>query len=163
MSKIKIGGVLHSTGLVEVEVTSSPGRPCAVGRIMKALGAKGINVQFIVQCIDAQNNDQVTFCIDADQTELTQKILGKLRQEMRAGKIVQRPDVALISVFGPDFRERPGIAGTMFSALCERCIDILAISTSISTLSCVIYADRLEDAITALHETFDLPTAGRKR
>jgi aspartate kinase len=105
----------------------------------------------------------VAFCIAADQMELAQEILEELRQERSAGKIIQRPDVALISVFGPDFRERPGIAGTMFSALCERRIDILAISTSISTLSCVIYADRLDDAIAAMHETFDLPTAGRKR
>ena len=76
---------------------------------------------------------------------------------MGVGEVIQRSDVALISVFGPDFRERPGIAGTMFSALGERGINILVISTSISTLSCVIDADCLEGAIEAVQETFELP------
>jgi aspartokinase len=65
--------------------------------------------------------------------------------------------VAVLSIFGPDFRERPGIAGTMFSALGSRDVNILAISTSISTLSCVIDADRLGEAVSAMRETFDLP------
>ncbi len=63
----------------------------------------------------------------------------------------------MISIFGPDFRERPGIAGTMFSALGAREINILAISTSISTVSCVIDIDRLGDAVDAMRETFDMP------
>jgi len=45
----------------------------------------------------------------------------------------------------------------MFSAPGEQGINILAISTSISTLSCVIDADRLCDAVAAMQKTFDLP------
>ena len=36
-------------------------------------------------------------------------------------------------------------------------INILVISTSISTLSCVIDADGLDEAVAAMRETFDLP------
>ena len=72
-------------------------------------------------------------------------------------QVIQRPNVAIISIFGPDFRERPGIASTMFSALGAKQINILAISTSISTLSCVIDADCLDEAVVAMRETFDLP------
>ena len=36
---------------------------------------------------------------------------------------------------GPDFRERPGIAGMMFRSLAAKGVNILAISTSISTRS----------------------------
>ena len=161
-STIDGGGVMHSTGLVEMEMMSIPDQPCTAGKIMKALGEKGINVQFIVQCIDAQNNDQVAFCVSEDQLEPANEILEQLRRDMGTGKIVLRSNMALISIFGPDFRERPGIAGTMFSALCKRDINILAISTSISTLSCVIDADRLDDAIAVMYETFDLPQAGRE-
>jgi aspartate kinase len=157
MAKIKIGGVMHCTGLVQMGVMSVPDRPGIAGKIMTALGKNGINVQFIVQCTDIQGNGHVVFCIARDEVGSACDILAHVQQEMGAGIIVQRPNVALISIFGPDFRERTGIAGTMFAALGERGINILAISTSISTLSCVIDADRLYDAVAAMQKTFDLP------
>ena len=71
--------------------------------------------------------------------------------------MISYPEVAIVSIFGPDFRERPGIAGTMFDALAAEDVNIMAISTSISTVSCVIESKALETALDALRETFDLP------
>jgi aspartate kinase len=157
MSKIKISGMMHCIGLAKMGMMSIPDHPAVAGKIMSALGAQGINVQFIVQCIDVQGNDCVVFCIAQEHVEAAHHILEDLRQEMGMGQIVQRSNVALLSIFGPDFRERPGIAGRMFSALGERGINILAISTSISTLSCMIDADCLDKAVAAMHDTFELP------
>ena len=157
MPKIKIGGIIQTTGLAKVGVMSIPDRPGTAGHIMNALGKKEINVQFIVQCIDIHDNDHVVFCIDQSELDAAKEILEEVRNELGAEQVIQRQNVALLSIFGPDFRERPGIAGTMFAALGARDINILAISTSISTLSCVIDADRLTEAVEAMHETFDLP------
>jgi aspartokinase len=157
MSKIKISGMMHCTGLAKMGMMSVPDRPAVAGKIMNALGAQGINVQFVVQCIDAQGNDCVVFCIAQEHVEAAHAILEDLQQKRGEGQIVHRSNVALLSIFGPDFRERPGIAGRMFSALGKRGINILAISTSISTLSCVIDADCLEKAVAAMHDTFELP------
>jgi aspartate kinase len=157
VSKIKISGMMHCTGLAKMGMMSVPDRPAVAGKIMNALGAQGINVQFVVQCIDAQGNDCVVFCVAQEHVGAAHAILEDLCQEMGVGQIVQRSNVALLSIFGPDFRERPGIAGRMFSALGERGINILAISTSISTLSCVIDAGCLEKAVAAMHDTFALP------
>jgi aspartokinase len=148
---------MQCTGLAELGVMTIPDRPAVAGKIMRALGDNDINVQFVVQCIDTQDYDHVVFCISQDDLESACRVLDDVRQELGEGQIVTRPDVALVSIFGPDFRERPGIAGTMFSAFGQRGINIRAISTSISTLSCVIDADRLEEAVEALQETFELP------
>jgi aspartate kinase len=99
----------------------------------------------------------VVFCIAEDELEHVQDILEDLRQEVGGEQVIQRRNVAIISIFGPDFRERPGIASEMFSALGAKGINIRAISTSISTLSCVIEAGHLDDAVAAMRETFDLP------
>ena len=155
--KVKIGGILQCTGLVEMKVMSIPDRPGIAGQILRALGENGINVQFIVQCIDIQDHDHVALCVAQQDMERANSILEDVQRQMGAAKVVRRPNVALISIFGPDFRERPGIAGMMFSALGERDVNILAISTSISTLSCVIDADHLDDAVAAMRDTFDLP------
>jgi aspartokinase len=57
---------------------------------------------------------------------------------------------------GPEFREQPGVAGRMCAVLAAAGIDILAMSTSFSAVSCVVASDRLADAVTALKEAFDL-------
>lgn len=157
MAKIKIGGIMQITDLAKVGVMSIPDRPGTAGHIMRALGEREINVQFIVQCIDIHNNDHVVVCIAEEDLDRAADILETVRGELGAEQVIQRRNVAVISIFGPDFRERPGIAATMFSAFGSRDINILAISTSISTLSCVIDADRLEEAIAAMRATFDLP------
>ena len=44
MSKIKISGMMHCTGLAKMGMMSVPDRPAVAGRIMNALGTQGINV-----------------------------------------------------------------------------------------------------------------------
>jgi aspartate kinase len=99
----------------------------------------------------------VALCVDRNDLQAALDIVNAVAPSLQAGGVVAQPEVAIVSIFGPDFRERPGIAGIMFDALAARHINILAISTSISTVSCVIQAEGLETALSALRQTFDLP------
>ena len=157
MEKIRIGGIMQNAHLSLLNVTAVPDRPGIAAAILSGLGDRGINVQFIVQCIDQSERDQVALCVDRDDVESASEIVNSIAPEIEAGKVVTVPEAAIVSIFGPDFRERPGIAGRMFQALAERSINIMAISTSISTVSCVIQSDDLEGGLIALRETFDLP------
>lgn len=157
MGRIRIGGTMQNAHLALLNVTAVPDRPGIAASILGDLGQRGINVQFIVQCIDQNSQDQVALCVDRDDLQATEEIVRRLAPELKAGKVLVHPEVAIVSIFGPDFRERPGIAGTMFQALAQRDINILAVSTSISTVSCVIEAEPLEAALAALRSTFDLP------
>ena len=157
MGKIRIGGIMQNAHLSLLNVTAVPDRPGIAAAILGELGKRGINVQFIVQCIDQNRQDQVALCVDRDDWQAAQDAVNRVAPELAAGKVVSYPEVAIVSIFGPDFRERPGIAGIMFDALAAKGINIMAISTSISTVSCVIESDELESALNSLRETFDLP------
>jgi len=157
VTKIKIGGIIQNTSLAEVGVLGIPDRPGTAAAILGALGKARINVQFVVQCIDMSHRDHVVFCVHEDDLDATLEIMNEVKEYICAECVVSQPQVAIVSIFGPDFRERPAIAGTMFEALAAQGINILAISTSISTVSCVIDSERMADAVTALKETFDLP------
>lgn len=148
---------MRGTNLALAGIMAAPDRPGVAGKILNALGRNEINVQFIVQCIDLNNCDNVVLCVSRDDLETALSVLERVKEEVQAQGLTHIPEVATISIFGPDFRHRPAIAGTMFSALASVGINILAISTSISTVSCVISADRLEDAEEILRKTFDLP------
>jgi len=73
------------------------------------------------------------------------------------------PDVAVITVFGPHLREKPHIHGMMFSAIASVGIRSLAISTSISSVSSVVEARYMDDAIQALTGVFDVPFQVKER
>jgi aspartate kinase len=157
MDKIRIGGIMQNAHLSLLNVTAVPDRPGIAAAILNGLGRSGINVQFIVQCIDQSRRDQVALCVDRNDMQAALDIVNSLAPELEAGSVVAEAEVAIVSIFGPDFRERPGIAGTMFDALAQQHINILAISTSISTVSSVIEAGHLEKALISLRGTFDLP------
>jgi aspartate kinase len=157
MEKIRIGGIMQNAHLALLSVTAVPDRPGIAAAILSGLGGRRVNVQFIVQCIDQSQRDQVALCVDRDDTDTALEIVNQIAPEIEAGKVISQPEAAIVSIFGPDFRERPGIAGAMFKALADNGINILAISTSISTVSCVIASDDLENGLNALRATFDLP------
>jgi aspartate kinase len=134
-----------------------PDRPGVAGAILSALGREGINVEFIVQCIDLNDHDHVVFCVARDNLEAALSILQGIKLRLGAKEVIYNPEVGIVSIFGPDFRERPGIAGAMFSALASVGINILAISTSISTVSCVLDAKRVSEAVRVIEQSFDMP------
>mgnify|MGYP001439518501 CR=1 FL=1 len=157
MEKLKIGGIIQNLDLAHVGVLSAPDHPGVAGKILGVLGSEGINIQFIVHSIDLTGRGNIVFCIERNDLDRTLRILERIQPEGSYEKVTHHAPVGIISIFGPHFREKPAIAGTMFAALGGMGINILAISTSISTLSCVIDEALLPDAVKAICEAFELP------
>ncbi len=148
---------MASSGLATVSILSYPDRPDIPGVILHAMGKENINIEFVVHNVDIEGSGNMTFCIDQKYLERAIEVLERVKPLIEAKGLSYHPNVATISVFGPHFRERPMISGLMFNALGEAGIEVLAISTSISSCSCVIQAEQIEEALRALHETFDAP------
>ncbi|MHB9034810.1 MAG: ACT domain-containing protein [Anaerolineae bacterium] len=150
------GGIIHVQHLCLVGVMSAPDRPGLVGTIFNELGREHLNAQFIVQSIDLNNDSHVQFCIDENDCARVSVAMQQIAKDLGARKVTVTSPVALISVYGPDFRERPGIAGQAFGALAQVNINILAVSTSISTITCVINGEQAQPAIRAWQDVFGL-------
>lgn len=148
---------MAASGLATVSILSLPDRPDVPGMILHAMGGRNINIEFVVHNVDIEGNGNMTFCIDQKNLEVALEVLEGVKPLIEARGISYHPNVATVSVFGPHFRERPMISGLMFNALGTAGINVMAISTSISSCSCVIEADQIEDAMRALHETFEAP------
>ena len=155
--KTQIGGIMHSDGLAMIAVLAIPSRPGTAGIILSVMGDNSINVQFIVQTVDRDGNDHVVFCVDRPDLDTALRLLSGIQEKVSAQAIFHDASVGLVSIFGPDFRQRPGVAGEMFATLGKADINIKAISNSISTISCLIEAARVPDAVRALQDTFEMP------
>lgn len=155
--KIRIGGIIQNRNLAKIGVMSIPDRPGVAGAVFAALGAKRINCPFIVHTIDVNDLDSIVVCVARQNLEAALQILNTVKEQVGAREVVYDQEVGMISVFGPHFAQRPGVAGVMFSALASAGINILAISTSISSLSCIINVSDMDEAVQALEEAFELP------
>jgi aspartate kinase len=157
VEKVKIGGILQSTGLASIGVTGIVDRPGVASRLFQTLAKHRINVEFIAHAMDERGCSHVAFCVEQRFLQEAVSLLEQIRHELGFAEIVPRRGMGIVSVFGPHFRERHGLAGTFFNALSSARINILSISTSISTISCVIPEDDLPMAVAALSQAFDLP------
>ena len=65
--------------------------------------------------------------------------------------------VSVIGIYGPHFREKPRLAAKFCQVLGNAGINILGLSSSISSICAVIVNDELESARDSLLEAFELP------
>jgi aspartokinase len=155
--KFKIGGIIQKRNLAKIGIMSIPDRPGVAGMIFSALGNKGINCPFIVHNIDLNDLDNIVLCVRQDCLPAALEALESVKETVGAKEVIHDREVGLVSVFGPHFGERAGVSGVMFSALASVGINILAISTSISSLCCLIDASDMDGAIQALQAAFEQP------
>jgi aspartate kinase len=151
-----VTAVTHSNSEARVTLHGVRDEPGVAGRIFSALADANVNVDVIIQN-EPVGDDQLadlSFTVDrADlpvATEVIEKLGGaslEVRTDERIGKV---------SIVGAGMRSHPGVAAKVFQVLGENEINIEMISTSPIKISCVISADRVADAVNALHSAFEL-------
>ena len=155
--KLQAGGLIQNDHLAMIGMMDIPSHPGVGGRLFSALSDQGINIEFIVHLIDLEEEDHIVLCVDRDDLSEALTVAEGVREEIGGKAVTSDPEVASVSLFGLDFREQRGIASQMCKTLGDCNINIRAISTSLSTITCVIEAQRLDDAVHALREAFTLP------
>jgi aspartate kinase len=150
-----VTAVTHSDGEARVTLTGVSDEPGVAGRIFTALAEAGINVDVIIQNEPVGDDAlaDLSFTVDRGDLAAAAETVGALavsqgvRTDERIGKV---------SIVGAGMRSHPGVAAKVFAVLGEEGINIEMISTSPIKISCVISADRVADAVRALHEAFEL-------
>jgi aspartate kinase len=77
-----------------------------------------------------------------------------MKGRIGAADISAHPGMALISIHGQQLAGVPGVAGRMFHALASGGINIDSISSSRTTVTCLIEQSKLDQAVTSLQSTF---------
>ena len=163
MDKMEIGGIMQSDGRALLKIMSVPDHSGVAGTVFKTMGKNGINIELLVQSFDL--DDCGNFAVVIDQKDLDQalQVLEELKPTIDAKAVSYTPDVAVITVFAPHLREKPYIHGLMFSSIASVGINCLAISTSLSSVSCVVEGQHLTTTIQALTEAFYVPGQVKER
>ena len=151
-----VTAVTHSDAEARVTLTGVSDEPGVAGRIFGALADANVNVDVIIQNepVGGDKLADLSFTVDRDELSLAREVIEKLGDV--SVKVRAEEQIGKVSIVGAGMRSHPGVAATVFRVLGEEGINIEMISTSPIKISCVIPADRVVDAVNALHAAFEL-------
>jgi aspartate kinase len=140
--------------VAKITLEGVPDRPGIAAEIFGTLGMQGFNVELVVATGGAGGRADISFAVSRSDEERVMRALEEIREEVGARDLQVNSHVALVSIVGQHLSTEPGIAGRMFRALSHQGINIEAISTSMSSVTCMIEEGRTEEAMVALRAEF---------
>jgi aspartate kinase len=155
----KVTGIAHDSDVAKLTVVGVPDRPGIAHRLFAPLADAAINVDTIVQNVSHGGKTDVSFTVNKTDLDAATKFVEPLARELGAETVQANPSMAKVSIVGTGIQNHPGYAARMFGAMSEAGINIDMISTSEIRITVLIDRDRVQDAVRALHRTFELDKA----
>jgi aspartate kinase len=156
MEKINIDGIEKILNMSKVTLFGVPDRPGVAGEIFGTLGREGISIELLVTNPTEAGRSNISFAMLEHDLESAQKILQGIKDSVGAERITFQSNMALISIHGQHLAGVPGVAGMMFHTLASGGINIDSISSSRTTVTCLVSQEDIEQADHSLQSTFQL-------
>ena len=128
-------------------------KPGIAAKVFKALAAKNVDVDMIVQSIRSvgEPKTDLIFTIALDDVVLAREVLSELQQTVDIEAVNIDENMAKVSIIGAGMLGQPGVAAQMFDILSQEGINIEIISTSEISISCLVAQNRVKDAVRVIH------------
>ncbi|WP_313814197.1 aspartate kinase [Glutamicibacter sp.] len=155
-----ISGVAHDHSEAKVTVIGVPDIPGKAAQIFGVIAAAQANIDMIVQNISTHGSGKtdISFTLPMTETKHVLEALETARAEIGFEEIEHNDEVGKLSLIGAGMRSNPGVSFTFFEALHQAGVNVDMISTSEIRISVVTDADKLNDAVRAIHTAFELDT-----
>lgn len=150
---------LHVVGnreITKITLEGVPDRPGIAAEVFGSLGNQGFNVELVVSTGGSGGRADISLAVSRAQQEEILRALEAVRSEIGARAVHAASNVSLVSIVGQHLSTEPGIAARMFRALSGKGINIEVISTSMSSVTCLIDEAGTDIALQALREEFGL-------
>ena len=133
-----------------------PDRPGIAARLFRSLADAEVNVDMIVQNVSHQGTTDISFTVPKSDLGAGRGVIDHVIAEVGGTSVTHDAGIARVSLVGAGMKTHPGVAAKMFEVLAEHGVNIEMISTSSIRISCVVRAEKVEEAVTVLHDAFDL-------
>ncbi len=152
----KVRGIVHDLNVAKVTVLGVPDQPGIATAIFEPLVKENISVDTIVQNASVERVTDLTFTVAKSDLEKAMRVVEPAAKSISARGCIADAKLCKVSIVGTGMQNTPGYAARMFRALYEKGINIELITTSEIRITCIIDETRLEDALNALHQAFEL-------
>lgn len=153
----KIGGLVENQNLTLYQVSSVMDRPGVAGNILRYFAGHKINFEYITESSTSNGTAVIAVGIRSEKDQQFDAHLEKIQQPGEDLQIIKIQNVSVLGIYGPHFREKPALAAEFCTILGKAGINILGLSSSISSICGVIRSDEVEHAKSALLKHFELP------
>ena len=142
--------------IAKISILEVPDQPGIAFRLFQAIAKENIRVESIVQNINRQKVNDITFTVSQDQVKEAFELSNEYANEVGAQKVVLDKGVARLSVIGSGMVANANVAAKFFKALYDIGVNIQTISTSEVKFSCVIDKSMATKALKQLYKEFEI-------
>lgn len=142
--------------VAEVVVHQVPDQPGIAAEIFGKLGQRGFNVELVISSPGVGKHANISFAVKIDELDDVLNVLEELKDELKYENVSFRENIGLLTLSWHMLSSQPGSAGRIFGTLSKAGINIQSISTSLSSITCVVKVDQIDDAETAIRKEFGL-------
>jgi aspartate kinase len=150
-----VAGIVHDLDVSRITLTSIRTGPGTLSRIFAPLAEAGISVDVIVESAPKEGSSDVAFTVRRAEFPAARRLAGEVAG-LLDGEVEGEENLGKVSVVGTGMLNRPGYAARLFDSLGRASIPIRMVSTSEIQVTCVIPAEKVEEAVRRLHEDFEL-------
>jgi aspartate kinase len=159
-------GAALSKNEARITLRGVPDHPGTAHAIFSKIAAKNMPIDMIVQTEGTKGSADMSFTVNRDDLTAALRLMEEAKKELNAEDVTFDDDVAKLSVVGLGMATQPGVAGTMFTALAEKGINIQMITTSEIKISVLVAREFAAEALRTVHSAFALgtpPKDGKQR
>jgi aspartate kinase len=150
-----LAGIVHDLDVSRVTLNGIRTGPGTLSRIFAPLAERGISVDVIVESGVKGGAADVAFTVRRSDFAEARRLAVQVADSL-GGVVEGEEGLGKVSVVGTGMLNRPGYAARMFYSLGEAGIPIRMVSTSEIQVTCVVPAERVEEAVRQLHKDFEL-------
>ena len=156
MEKMLVKGVAHDLDVARISLCYIEDKPGVAFKVFSLLAKNGINVDIILQSIGRENKKDISFTVSKSNMQKAVELLCANKEVIGFEDLKAADSFAKVSIVGAGMVNNPGVASSMFEALCEAGINIHMISTSEIKVSVLISEKNAEKAVNAICDKFNL-------
>ena len=150
-----VAGIVHDLDVSRITLKAIKTGPGTMSRIFTPLAERGVSVDVIVESGTKEGVSDVAFTVTRGSFDEAKAIAAEVADSL-GGTVEGERALGKVSAVGTGMLNRPGYAARMFDSLGEAGIPIRMVSTSEIQVTCVVPADRVEEAVRRLHKDFEL-------
>ena len=149
-----IEAITLDDNIAKISVLEVPDKPGIAFGLFTAIAQEDIRIESIVQNVNRNNVNDITFTVALEQAETAKRITEDFAATVGASEVVSDENVARLSVVGSAAVADSKVAARFFKALYEIGINIQMISTSEVKISAVIDKTLAREGIKQIYREF---------
>lgn len=156
----KVYGLEHHDDQALLQIKCSDRDMVPIGRAFKELARQGLHFTFFATAPCRNEGKKLfSFCLSLSQRNRYSEVLRAYLSDSNTETV---SPVTVLSMNGPHFGDRYGIASELLTSFEAYRIGFLCVSCTIASVTCVVPFSQFDPAVFAIRECFDVPAVVKK-